>query len=102
MARPSKHDGAVFKRNDGKILWITYRNREGKRIRESTFTEDWQEAQRKLRERLQARDDKLLEIVRRENNFNFNVGGFFPGKLFPAAPPRREKHTRPICAPVCI
>jgi hypothetical protein len=49
MARPSKHDGAVFKRNDGKILWITYRNREGKRIRESTFTEDWQEAQRKLR-----------------------------------------------------
>jgi excisionase family DNA binding protein len=60
-----KHDGAVFKRNDGKILWITYRNREGKRIRESTFTEDWQEAQRKLRERLQARDDKLLEIVRK-------------------------------------
>ena len=50
MTRPSKHDGAVFKRNDGKILWITYRNREGKRIRESAFTEDWQEAQRKLRE----------------------------------------------------
>ena len=30
------------------------------RMSESTFTEDWQEAQRKLRERLQARDDKLL------------------------------------------
>ena len=28
------------------------------RIRESTFTDDWQEAQRKLRERLQARDDR--------------------------------------------
>ena len=48
MARPSKHDGAVFKCSDGKILWITYRDRDGKRVRESTFTEDWQEAQRKL------------------------------------------------------
>jgi len=28
------------------------RDRSGKRIRESTFTEDWQEAQRRLRERL--------------------------------------------------
>ncbi len=63
----------------------------GKRIRESTFTEDWQEAQRKLRERLQARDDKLLEIVRKGEQLQFSdVGGFFPGKLFPAAHPRRE------------
>ena len=57
MARPSKHDGSVYRRNDGKILWITYRDRIGRRIRESTFTEDWQEAQRQLRERLQARED---------------------------------------------
>ena len=64
MARPSKHDGAVFKRNDGKILWITYRNREGKRIRESTFTEDWQEAQRKLRERLQEIARNVVESQR--------------------------------------
>ena len=71
MARPSKHDGAVFRRNDGKILWIRYRDREGNRVRESTFTEDWPEAQRKLRERLQARDDKILEIVRKGLRFQF-------------------------------
>jgi hypothetical protein len=44
---------------------MVYRDRSGKRIRESTFTEDWQEAQRKLRERLQARDDKILDVVRK-------------------------------------
>src|ERR1700733_7954647 len=73
MARPSKHDGSVYKRNDGKILWITYRDRSGKRIRESAFTEDWQEAQRKLRERLQARDDRLLEIVRKGEQLQFST-----------------------------
>ena len=84
MARPSKHDGSVYKRNDGKILWITYRDRNGRRIRESTFTEDWQEAQRKLRERLQARDDKLLEIVRKGRATSIlRMGGLFSGKLFP-------------------
>ena len=91
MARPSKHDGAVYKRNDGKILWITYRDRNGTRIRESTFTEDWQEAQRKLRERLQARDDKLLEIVRKGEQLQFlRMGRLFSGKLFPAAPACRK------------
>ncbi len=33
---------------------MVYRDRNGKRVRESTNTNDWQEAQRKLRERLQA------------------------------------------------
>ena len=66
MARPSKHDGSIYPRKDGKVLWMVYRDRSGKRIRESTFTEDWQEAQRKLRERLQARDDKILDVVRKE------------------------------------
>ncbi len=91
MARPSKHDGAVFKRNDGKILWITYRNREGKRIRESTFTEDWQEAQRKLRERLQARDDKLLEIVRKGEQLQFSTWVDFFLENYSQPPLRAEK-----------
>ena len=59
VARPSKHDGSIYPRKDGKVLWL-YRDRTGKRIRESTSTEEWQEAQRKLRERLQARGDKIL------------------------------------------
>jgi len=73
MARPSKHDGSVYRRNDGKILWITYRDRHGQRIRESAFTEDWQQAQRKLRERLQARDGKILEIVRKGEQLQFET-----------------------------
>jgi integrase len=50
---------------------MVYRDRNGKRIRESTYTEDWQEAQRKLRERLQARDDKILEVVRKGEQLQF-------------------------------
>jgi integrase len=91
MARPSKHDGAVYKRNDGKILWITYRDRDGKRVRESTFTEDWQEAQRKLRERLQARDDKLLEIVRKGEQLQFFAWVDFFLENYSQPPIRAEK-----------
>src|ERR1700674_30895 len=91
MARPSKHDGAVFKRNDGKILWITYRNREGKRIRESTLTEDWQEAQKKLRERLQARDDNILELVRKGESLSFEKWADFFLENYSKPPVRAEK-----------
>lgn len=91
MARPSKHDGPVYKRSDGKILWITYRDRDGKRVRESTFTEDWQDAQRKLRERLQARDDKLLEIVRKGEQLQFSTWVDFFLENYSQPPLRAEK-----------
>jgi hypothetical protein len=91
VARPSKHDGAAFKRNDGKILWIRCRDREGNLVRESTFTEDWQEAQRKLRERLQARDDKLLEIVRKGEQLQFSTWVDFFLENYSEPPLRAEK-----------
>ena len=50
MSRPIKHDGVVFRREGSKFWWIRYRDRAGKRQRESTFTEDWQEAQKILRD----------------------------------------------------
>jgi integrase len=50
---------------------MVYRDRSGKRIRESTNTDDWQEAQKKLRERLQARDDKVLDVVRKGEHLQF-------------------------------
>jgi integrase len=50
---------------------MCYLDRDGKRIRESTFTQDWQEANRKLRERLHARDDKILDIVRKGEQLDF-------------------------------
>jgi len=71
MARPKKHDGVVYSRAGTKFLWMSYPDRTGKRIRESTFTEDWQEANRKLRERLLARDERVLEVVKKGEQLGF-------------------------------
>ena len=71
MTRPIEHDGVVFKRNGTKFWWIRYRDRDGSRRRESTFTNDWQEAQQKLRQRLRARDENVLDIVRKGESFTF-------------------------------
>ena len=50
---------------------MRFRDRNGVRRRESTWTEDWNEAQRKLRERLQARDDNILDIVKKGEPMSF-------------------------------
>ena len=71
MARPREHDGIVYRRPNTNVLWMSYFDRSGKRIRESTFTEDWQEANQKLRERLSARDNRILEIVRKGEEMEF-------------------------------
>jgi hypothetical protein len=71
MARPSKHDGVLYRRSGTKFWWMRYRDRSGIRHQEPTGTANWQEAQRKLRERLQARDDNILEIVRRGEQLLF-------------------------------
>ena len=78
MARPSKHDGVLYKRSGSKIWWMRYRDRDGKRYLETTNTEDWQEAQRRLREPLQARDQNTLQTIRRgEKLCSTNGWGFF-------------------------
>ncbi len=91
MARPKKHDGVVYKRKGTKVLWMCYPDRDGKRIRESTFTQDWQEAQRKLRERLQARDDKILEVVRKGEQLQFSDWVDFFLENYSKPPIRAEK-----------
>jgi integrase len=50
---------------------MCYRERDGTRRKESTFAEDWNEANKKLRERLQARDGNILQIVRKGENLTF-------------------------------
>src|ERR1022692_879532 len=50
---------------------MRYRDKTGRRRLESTHTEDWQEAQCELRERLQARDNNTLHIVRRGEQLTF-------------------------------
>ena len=65
MARPRKHDGVVYKRNDSNVWWLRYRDKTGSRYMESTNTVDWDEAQKVLRERLAARDNNTLDILRK-------------------------------------
>jgi hypothetical protein len=72
MSRPIEHDGVVYRREGSKFWWICYRDRAGKRQRESTLTEDWQEANKMLRTRLEARDSNVvLQVVRRGESLTF-------------------------------
>ena len=71
MARPRKHDGVVYRRKGTQFWWMRYWDRAGIRREEPTGTADWKEAQKKLRERLQARDDNVLEIVRKGEELAF-------------------------------
>jgi integrase len=102
LARPSKHDGSIYPRKDGKVLWMVYRDRSGKRIRESTNTDDWQEAQRKLRERLQARDNKVLDIVRKGEQLQFADWVDFFLENYSKPPCAQKRHMKPTSASVGI
>jgi excisionase family DNA binding protein len=72
MARPSKHDGVVYRRTNTNIWWMRYRDKFGCRRLESIHAEDWQEAQRQLRERHEARDNNTLHIVRMGEQITFH------------------------------
>ena len=99
MARPSRHDGVVYQRNDSKIWWIRYRDKSGCRRLESTQTEDWQEAQRQLRERLQARDNNTLDIVRKGELLLFGEWADFFLEHYSKPPIRAAKtHEANECA----
>src|SRR5437016_4335563 len=71
MARPSKYDGVLYKRDGTQFWWMRYRDRTGVRRQEPTGTPDWHEAQRKLRQRLEARDNNILEVVRKGEQLSF-------------------------------
>jgi integrase len=92
MGRPFESDGAVYQRGGTQFWWMRYRNRNGKLQKESTRTKDWHEAQKKLRERLQARDGNFLEIVRRGENLTFGQWGDFFLENY-SKPPVRELKT---------
>jgi integrase len=72
MARPRKHDGVVYRREGTQFWWMCYWDRTGTRRREPTGTMDWKEAQQKLRDRLRARDENVLEVVRQGEELGFS------------------------------
>jgi integrase len=70
---------------------MRYRDRNGARRQESTGTEDWQGAQRKLRERLQARDDNTLDLLRKGEQLTFSAWAQFFLESYSKPPMRAEK-----------
>src|ERR1700733_210544 len=92
MPRARKYDGVVYRRIGTEIWWIRYRDRKGIARRESSQTADWQEASKKLRERLQARDDNLLEVVRKGETLAYEQWADFFLENY-SKPPVRAKKT---------
>ena len=90
MARPKKHDGVLYRR--GRFWWMRYWDRDGTRRLESTETSDWQEAQTRLRERLQARDENVLALVRRGQQLRFHDWADFFLEHY-SQPPLRNRKT---------
>ena len=91
MPRTRKHDGVVYPRKGSSIWWIRYRDRSGNSRRESTSTADWQEAQRKLRERLQARDGNVLDIVKKGESLSYGQWADFFLENYSKPPVRAVK-----------
>ena len=91
MPRRPNHDGCVYRRKETKVWWMHYRDRNGIRRSESTRTEDWQEAQKRLRERLDARDNNVLEVVRKGESLSFGQWADFFLDNYSKPPLRAEK-----------
>jgi integrase len=70
---------------------MRYRDKSGVRQRESTLTEDWDEAQKCLRERLQARDNNTLPALRRGQDLAFGEWAVFYLENFSKPPFRAQK-----------
>ena len=68
---PRNH-GQVYRRPNTALLWVRYRDRGGRITRESTGTADSNEAERFLRDRLDARDDGKLAAILSSKNVTFN------------------------------
>ena len=69
--RPRQRDGAVYQREDSKFWQVWYRDQKGEIVRESTGAADRQEAERFLRDRLDARDEGRLPTVLRSKQLTF-------------------------------
>jgi integrase len=95
MSRSRVHDGVVFRRKESRVWWIRYRDRNGVRRRESTYTKDWDEANRRLRERLQARDNNILDVVKKGESLRFGQWADFFLENY-SKPPIRAGKTHEI------
>ena len=70
---------------------MRYRDRAGIRRQEPTGESDWHEAQKKMRERLQARDEGVLEIIRKGEHMLFKEWADFFLENYSKPPLRAPK-----------
>src|SRR2546423_14917048 len=70
--RPRKTSGTVYRRPGSGFWYVRYRDREGKIRKESTGMIDQQEAERFLRDRLDARDEGKLPVILASKNLTFD------------------------------
>jgi integrase len=70
--RPPKHGGTVYKRNDSDIWQVRYKDQKGEMIRESAATTDREQAERFLRDRLDASDEGRLSVLLGSKRLTFN------------------------------
>lgn len=71
MARPRNSKGTVYPRKETAFWWVSYRARDGSKIKESSGKTDREEAERFLRERLAARDEGRLPAILSSKNLTF-------------------------------
>ena len=92
--RPRDRGGKVYERSNSKYLWVRYRDRSGRIVKESSGTTDEEVADRFLRDRLNARDDGKLGKMLSSKNLTFNEWGdwFLENRSRP--PYRAEKTHR--------
>ena len=88
MPRAQKYEGVVYRRAGTAIWWIRYRDPNGVALRESRLTVNWEEANRRPRERLQARDDNLLDVIRKGETWHTGSGQILFSNSIPSLDPR--------------
>jgi integrase len=70
--RPRNQSGAVYQRAGSAFWWVRYRGRDGQIRKESSGSTEREEAERFLRNRLDARDDGKLPAILAGKNLNFS------------------------------
>ena len=100
--RPSKHGGTVYKRNDSDIWQVRYKDQKGEMIRESAATTDREQAERFLRDRLDARDEGRLSVLLGSKRLTFNewADWFLEKRSKPAISERGQSSSERQCSEI--
>jgi integrase len=70
--RPPQTGGVIYRREKSEIWQVRYKDQKGETVRESTGATDRQEAERFLRDRLDARDEGSLSALLGSKKLTFN------------------------------